>query len=373
MNYYRRILPYLRPYWHLAAVSLLLIALSSAAALLVPWPLQLLVDNVLGNRPLSPSLKGVLGGIAQNKVHFMVLVVGAGFCVTVLLHFLNVINNYVNTKLEQKMVLDFRSDLFEHAQKLSLAFHDRKRSGSLIFAINFQGDAAAGLMMTIPALGQSIITLVGMFWISLHINRNLALLSLLVVPFLYYFVGYYAKHIQERLQKVRSMEGESLSIVHEAISMMRVIVAFGRESHEHRRFREQGEKAVDARVKLTVRQTLFQLIVEMTTAMRAARGGRSGLSGSSIFCFIVIGLILLMIFSRGGRGGGRGGGWRKRFGKYAFVGNFFRFIEQRRFGRKFVFRRLGRRWKFRRRRFWRIRRRRRFRRRRRGRQLVVRF
>ena len=45
------------------------------------------------------------------------------------------------------------------------------------------------------------------------------------------------------------MEGESLSIIHEAISMLRVIVAFGREDHEYRRFREQGERAVDARVK----------------------------------------------------------------------------------------------------------------------------
>src|SRR4030095_10691219 len=121
----------------------------------------------------------------------------AGFLVTLLLHFLNVLSNYVNTKLEQRMVLDFRSDLFEHAQRLSLAFHDRRRSGSLIFAINFQGDAAASLMMTIPALGQSIITLVGMFWISLHIDRRLALLSMLVVPFLYYYVGYYARNIQD--------------------------------------------------------------------------------------------------------------------------------------------------------------------------------
>src|SRR5215204_1591560 len=152
MNYYRRILPYIRPYWHLAALSVLLIALSAGAALLVPWPLQLLVDNVLGDRPLPPRLGRLLGALGQDKVRLMVLVVTAGFVVTVLLHFLNVVSNYVNTKLEQRMVLDFRSDLFAHAQRLSLAFHDRRRSGSLIFAINFQGDAAAGLMMTVPAL-----------------------------------------------------------------------------------------------------------------------------------------------------------------------------------------------------------------------------
>ena len=52
--------------------------------------------------------------------------------------------------------------------------------------------------------------------------------------------------------------------------MLRVIVAFGRERHEYRRFREQGEEAVDARVRLTVRQTMFSLVVTMITAIGTA-------------------------------------------------------------------------------------------------------
>ncbi len=52
----------------------------------------------------------------------------------------------------------------------------------LIYAINFQGDAAARLVMTVPPLAQSVITLVGMFWIVLHIDRALALLSLIGRP-----------------------------------------------------------------------------------------------------------------------------------------------------------------------------------------------
>jgi ABC-type multidrug transport system fused ATPase/permease subunit len=70
--------------------------------------------------------------------------------------------------------------------------------------------------------------------------------------------------------EVRGMEGESLSIIHEAVSMIRVIVAFGREAYEHGRFRKQGEETVDARVNLTVRQTLFSLAVNTTTAAGTA-------------------------------------------------------------------------------------------------------
>ena len=124
--------------------------------------------------------------------------------------------------------------------------------------------------MTEEPLALSALTLIGMFWITFKINAQLALLSLVVVPFLYYSVGYYMTHIQERLRKVKGMEAESLSIIHEAISMMRVIVAFGRERFEHGRFRRQGERAVDQRVKVTVRQTAFSLFVNTTTAAGTA-------------------------------------------------------------------------------------------------------
>jgi ABC-type multidrug transport system fused ATPase/permease subunit len=115
-----------------------------------------------------------------------------------------------------------------------------------------------------------VLSLVGMFWILLMMNWQIAVLSLVVVPFLYYSVGYYVKHIKTRLYKVREMEGELLSIIHEAMSMLRVIVAFCREGHEYRRYRGQGEKAVDARVRLTVRQTLFSLAVDTITATGTA-------------------------------------------------------------------------------------------------------
>src|SRR5205807_9128458 len=132
-----------------------------------------------------------------------------------------------------------RLELFSHAQRLSLAFHDHRRSGMLIYAINSQADAAPGVIMVVPGLVQNLVTLAGMFWITYEMDHTLALLSLTVVPFLYYSVGYYIKHIQARLMDVRMLEGETLSIIHEAMSMLRVIVAFGREAYEHLRFRDQ--------------------------------------------------------------------------------------------------------------------------------------
>ncbi|MGQ0762605.1 MAG: ABC transporter ATP-binding protein [Acidobacteriota bacterium] len=270
MKYIPRALRYLRPYWRLAAISVALILLSSGAALLMPWPLKVLVDNVLEGHPLPPFLAGIFGSGSDIRFTLLVFAVLAGLAIALIDSGLTVLSNYVNTKMDQRMVLDFRSDLFQHAQRLSLSFHDQRRSGQLIFAINGQADAIARLVMIIPPLAQSVITLVGMVWIVVAIDTKLALLSLTVVPFLYYSIRYYTTRIETRLQQVKGMEGETLSIIHEAISMLRVIVAFGREPHEYRRFREQGERAVDARVKLTVRQTLFSLAVNLITAFGTA-------------------------------------------------------------------------------------------------------
>jgi ATP-binding cassette, subfamily B, bacterial len=259
-----RILPYLRTRKRLAAVSLSLVAAGSLTSLLAPWPLALMIDTVLGNKPL-PALLGPLDALSRYQL--LALAVAGGLLVTGIQHGLAVVDNYVNTKLDQGMVLDLRSDMFRHAQRLSLAFHDRTRTGQLMFEINNQASAVGAIAVALPPLLQSFFTVIGMFLILLKIEPMLALLSLTVVPPIYISAGYYAKRIQPRVMDVRHLESMSLTIVHEAMTMMKVIVAFGREGHEWLRFRKQGEQAVAARVNLTVRQTMFSLVVTMTTAV----------------------------------------------------------------------------------------------------------
>jgi ABC-type multidrug transport system fused ATPase/permease subunit len=124
--------------------------------------------------------------------------------------------------------------------------------------------------MTLLPLAQNLFTLVGMLAIVYRLDPQLALLSLTVVPVLYYSIGYYVTHVQTRLHEVRGLEGGAMGIIHESLAMLRVIVAFGREEHEYRRMREQGERANEARVALTLRQTLFSLCVDLTTSAGTA-------------------------------------------------------------------------------------------------------
>jgi ABC-type multidrug transport system fused ATPase/permease subunit len=298
LKYLPRVLKYLKPQWKLALASVALILLASCFELLIPWPLKFLVDHVLEDHPLPAAVRPWL---SSDRSTLLAAAVIAGFLFVLGQNALTVLDNYVNTRLEQTMVLNFRSDLFRHAQRLSLTFHDGSRAGGLIYAINFQAHAATRLIMTLPPLVQSFLTLVGMFGILFAMEPRIAFASLAVVPLLYACVRHYMNRIEPQLTTVQGLESDSLSIIHEAMSMLRVIVAFGRENHEYGRFRRQGERAVDARVGLTVRQTLFSLCVNMITAGGTALalwlGARSVLDGKlSVGQLLVILSYLALVY-----------------------------------------------------------------------------
>lgn len=271
MKYLRRVLPYLRPYKGQAVFLVALMLFGVVTGLLAPWPMKILIDSVLGREPLPHWLVrlGATSG-AGGKMLLLFGVVAAGLALRLLENTVAVISSYCHTRLEQSIVLDFRSDMFTHAQKLPFAYFDRAKSGMLIYQVNFQGDAAAGLLMAVPPLLQSSLMLIGMLIVSLRLDWALALVAMAVAPFLYWSIGYYATHIQTRLREVKGLEGLSLSVVHEALSMFRVVTAFCRQPFEYQRFRKIGQEAVDARVQVTVRQTLFSFAVNMTTATGTA-------------------------------------------------------------------------------------------------------
>jgi ATP-binding cassette subfamily B protein len=164
-------------------------------------------------------------------------------------------------------VLSLRTDLFRHLQGLSLGFFESRRLGDLLSRLTGDIGAIETLVLSGVADMVGYVLRIGFFAGALFlIDWQLALLSLLVIPFLYRSFGIYGRRIVPRLQRVQSLEWRSLSIVHESMAMLRVIVSFGREDYEHSRFREQGQTAVDERVKLTVSQSLYTLGVQTTTA-----------------------------------------------------------------------------------------------------------
>jgi ATP-binding cassette subfamily B protein len=266
-----RILPFMRGYRKLLVVSLTLSVIGSVVALAEPWPLAILIDSVLSNPPHSPPgpLQGLFGD-QPDPYRLLVFLAGLGFMIAVVSHGVRVINDYVNAKVEQNLVMDLRGDMFDHVSKLSLTFHDEKHTGMLMSLINMQSAAIGSIVMAFPPMFESLLMLIGMLTIALLIDWQVTLVSLVCLPVIYWALGMYGTRIVPRIRQVQQLEFRSLSIVFEAMSMLRVIVGFGRQRLEHYRFTTQGRTAVEARVRLTVWQTLFSLGVTTAIALGTA-------------------------------------------------------------------------------------------------------
>jgi ABC-type multidrug transport system fused ATPase/permease subunit len=260
-----RVKPYLRPYRKFLVAVLMLTFVTVVLGLAEPWPLAVILNTVISEDNPSGVVKFFFGSdpttwivlVSMVVIRFLVIAVGNGT---------TVLSNYLGAKTEQNMVMDLRSDLFAHVQRLSFTFHDQRQTGALMSQINIQAASVGNIVMVIPPIIEACLTLVGMMVIALLIDWEVALLAMLVVPLLYWSFGVYGTRIVPRLRRVQQLEWRSLSIVHESMAMLRVIVSFGREDYEHQRFREQGRAAVDERVKLTVSQSMYTLFVQTATA-----------------------------------------------------------------------------------------------------------
>ena len=261
-----RILPYVRPYRWLVGASLVSSLVAAGLVLAEPWPLALVLDSVLGSHAPPGAVSRLLGG-SPGTYGLLAFAIVAGLLILVAANAFNLLRDWLNAKADQYMVLDFKAQLFEHVQYLSMGFHDERSSGQLMSRIIWQTPSLGSIVNSFPPLLESALTLIGMVVIAAFIDWQLALASLAIVPLLLWTFSLYGRRIVPRVGLVQRLEWQSLSIVHEAMAMLRVIRSFGRERYEHRKFVRQGQMTVDQRVKLTARQNVYTLGVQTITAL----------------------------------------------------------------------------------------------------------
>jgi len=259
-----RLLPILRPYRGRFIALCLLTVLATLIGLFEPWPLAFLIDSVINQTSSYPSwVRFTSHWSTSGQILFAVVV---GFGMTLLVHGIAVVIRAVDTRLELGMVLDMRSRIFAHVQKLSFQYHDQGVAAHYIFLVNELSHDAGSLISGLVPLAEAFLTLIGMFIITYHLDHEVALATAAVVPLIYFATTYYGKLIEPRLLEVRELEGQSIRIVHERLGIIRVVVSFCREKYEHARFYAQASQALNARVSVTIKQTVFTLVVALMTA-----------------------------------------------------------------------------------------------------------
>src|SRR6476659_8028974 len=175
-----KFLPYLKAHRWQVAWALAQVFLVSAFELLKPWPLQIVIDYVLGGK--APPVGGSAGALLYLPTLTLLLVA----CIAlVVVHFgagaLTLWHNYTTIRVGQAMVNDLRGDLYAHLQRLSLAYHGRQRVGDLMYRITADSFAVQTMIMNglLPILS-ALVLLAGMLVILFPLDPVLTILALAI-------------------------------------------------------------------------------------------------------------------------------------------------------------------------------------------------
>jgi ATP-binding cassette subfamily B protein len=266
---YRRVMLEARPYWRHIGGLFALSLVSSVLALLTPIPLMIAVDSVVGSHPL-PGPLGVITPEGLSDSQTFVLLVAAGlFVILFLLRALQQFGNLVlTTYTGEKLLLQFRSRLFRHAERLSLVYHDSRGTADSTYRIQYdalaiQTIAVSGLIPFVTA----ILTVAGMLYVTARIDWVLALVSLIVAPVLFFALRMYRKRLRARWHDAKRLESSALSVVQESLEALRVVKAFGREDHARDRFADRSAESVSAKIGLSYIEGSFGIVVGATIGL----------------------------------------------------------------------------------------------------------
>jgi len=266
LTLYRRVLLQARPYWLHLLGTLVLSLVSTALALLAPLPMKLAVDSVIGSQPI-PGFLRPLAPRAGSGTPLLLFVVGVLLAITLLRQVQGVVSGVLYTYTSEALLQDFRAKLFRHVQRLSLSYHDNKGISDSSYRIQYDSPCVQALTLgSILPMVTSSVTLVGMIFVIARMDWQLALVALGVSPFLFALSRIFRRPLRRRWKEVKKLDSSAISVVNETLSAIRVVKAFGRETHEHDRFLDQSRRRIARLVRITFLQGGFDMLVGLTTA-----------------------------------------------------------------------------------------------------------
>src|SRR5438046_2898422 len=203
---YRRLLRQARPYWLHLAVLFGIGLLASPIALLNPVPLKIVVDSVLGSRPLPAWLAAALPAAAtRSPATLLAVAIGLLIAVAALAQVQGLANKFMQAYVGERLVLAFRTQLVQHAQRLSLSYHDSKGSADSLYRINQDAAVIDKIMVEgiIPFVAAGI-TLAMMIVVMTRLDWQLALVALGVSPPLFVLSRLYRPRMRRQSRHSKS-------------------------------------------------------------------------------------------------------------------------------------------------------------------------
>ena len=289
-------LGFLRPYRTQAAVIFALSILEIGLAVLAPWPLKVIVDYVLGGLPIPASLAAITpAAIAGSAVAFLVVVVLVGLVIQVANELVRMVHTQMQVKVAQRVVYALRGQLLAHLQALPLRHHVLTPTADSVYRLDADAHCVDDLIIGgVFPLTLATLNLGVMFAVLVYVDPTLALLSLVVAPFLFVCLRFYSRTMLDRAERVKALESTLIERAFEILSSVAAVKSFTRERHELARFSSSGDDTMRARLTLTWQESLFSVAVTAITlagtALVLVVGGLHVLNGT-----LTLGSLLVVI------------------------------------------------------------------------------
>lgn len=236
----------LRPYWTICVVALLAMLVESAADLLEPWPLKIVLDYVIGSKR-PPAWLASWTTDQHGRLELLNVAAVAVVAVAIVGAVSSYVEKYFSTTIGKRVGYDLRHALYHHVQRLSLAFYDTRQTGDLLVRltadINAVEDFITGAVLGIVL---DVVTLTGMLAVMFVLDWRFSLIALSIAPVLFAIAYRLMHRIKEAAREVKKNESELASVVQESIVSARVVKAFAREDFEEGRVDRQSQASVDA-------------------------------------------------------------------------------------------------------------------------------
>jgi len=292
MSIYRRVLRYYRPFLGQTIFGLCLAIIGTGLNLLKPWPFKVIVDDFLraGSAIRADWRKWVL--------LLCLTLIG----IQLLWGIINWITSYLFVKIGLQALLKLRTDLYSHLQRLSLKFHDARRSADSSFRVAYDSQAIQTIYNKgLTGVFSSVVTLIGTFAIMVRLDWQLTLLSLAIIPAIVATIYLFAHRIRRESTSIQEQESAVLVQAQEGLSSIRMVHAFGREEFEVRQFQQQARQSLQANLRLTLTNVNSALVIStlmvVGTAVMYYMGTLHVLAGTlTLGSLLVFSAYLLMLY-----------------------------------------------------------------------------
>jgi ABC-type multidrug transport system fused ATPase/permease subunit len=270
---FRMIRNLVRPYRSSLALVLAAMLVETLMSLAAPWPLKVVLDNVVGGKRLPHLLNGllqsVLGGGGKTQI---ALLAGIGFIVIAAIGAVaSYFDSYISETVAQGVAHDLRMRTYHHLQRLSLSYYDKHRVGTSLSTLtsdidtiqNFASSGTLGILVDILAV-------FGMFVLMFWLNWAFALLAAAVAPFLLWFVSGHKRALKNATKEMRSNQSEMVAVEIFGLESQRVVEAFGAQELEESRLNHVSQATVQSALRTRKIKAFVSPVVAVTVAMSTA-------------------------------------------------------------------------------------------------------